>query len=173
MTRRIELERVVAVDQPAAARVLAADPLAIVTGGSPELPLRATLAGFEVTRPVVVDVTAVHDLDRNALAVDLAWHAADHGRGFPTLTGFLELSALSHHPPLSRLALVATVVPPLGSVGALGDALGLASVQDEVLAQLLDDVTARLVAAVAADAEAVSRRAVTSSLVHPRFVLPD
>lgn len=111
--------------------------------------LDADVAGFVVSRPVTPRIDLTRELDPHAVVLPLAWQAADHPRRFPTFKGLLEVSALSNHPPQVQLALVGTVRPPLGVVGAIGEAVAGREIGDEALTDLLDRIADRLAAVVA------------------------
>ena len=151
MDRHVSIERYANVPYEEAAAGLRAQGPDVVLDDpvAGTIALDADVAGFLVSRPVTPRIDLTRELDPHAVVLPLAWQAADHPRRFPTFEGLLEVSALSHHPPQVQLALLGTVRPPLGVVGAIGDAVAGRELGDGALRDLLDRIADRLVAVVA------------------------
>lgn len=173
MERSISFEQSVAIDFDAAARVLRTQTATIIYDdpGQRQLVLHADVAGFDVARRVAVHVGEVRDLDAHAVAIRLAWEAADHPGRFPTFEGMVELSALAHRPALCQVALVGRVHPPFGRLGGVGEAMKGSTIGDAALEGLLGRILGRLVAAVAADAANLTTAAASGHLSRPRVSL--
>lgn len=175
MERTTSFERSVPVAYAAAARILRtqAETLVCDDPHARTLELHAEVGGFEVTREVTVHFGEVRELDANAVAVRITWQATEHPGRFPSFDGLLELSALSHRPVLSQLALLGRVRPPFGPLGGVGEAVGGASVGDATLAALVDRVAERLGELVALDAAVLTETSAAAALTHPRVLLQD
>lgn len=175
MERSISFERTVAVDYDAAVAVLR-DQVADIVFDEPDanaLVLHADVAGFDVARTVTVTLGDLRQLDRHAVAVPIRWEAAEHPRRFPTMDGLVELSALSQRPVQSQLALVGTVIPPLGVLGSVGEAAGGTELGDSVLEALLDRMADRLAGLVAEHAADAASATGSQHLARPRYVHQD
>lgn len=175
MERTITFERSVPVAYAAAARILRTQVATLVCDDPHDhtLELHAEIGGFEVTREVTVRFGEVRDLDANAVAVRVSWRATEHPGRFPIFDGLLELSALSHRPALSQLALLGRVRPPFGPLGGVGETVAGASVGDATLAALLDRIGERLRELVALDAAVLTETSAAAALTHPRVLLQD
>ena len=175
MERSISFERTVAVDYDAAVAALRDRPDAVVLDdpGTSELELHADVAGFDVARTVTVTLGDLRQLDNHAVALPMRWQATEHPRRFPTMDGLVELSALSHRPAQSQLALVGTVTPPLGVLGSVGEAAGGTQLGDSVLEALVDRMADRLAELVADRAAGAASDTGSQHLARPRFVHQD
>lgn len=175
MERSISFERRVDVDYDAAVAVLR-DQVADVVLDDPDagtLVLHADVAGFDVARTVTVTLGDLRQLDQHAVAVPIRWKAAEHPGRFPTLDGLVELSALSHRPAQSQLALIGTVSPPMGVLGTVGEAAGGSQLGDAVLEALVDRMVDRLSQLVADRAASAATETGSQHLARPRFVNQD
>lgn len=112
--------------------------------------LGATIAGTELTRHAVVEVGELRELGPHAVAVPVTWRAGEHEHRFPTVEGIFEVSGLSEHPPLTRLAFVGQHDAPLGILGTVGDAAGGRALATQSVQSLTERIGVRITDAVAA-----------------------
>lgn len=175
MERSISFERTVALDYDAAVAALRDQPGHVVLADpdTRELELHADVAGFDVARTVTVTLGDLRQLDKHAVALPIKWEATEHPRRFPTMDGMVELSALSHRPAQSQLALVGTVTTPLGVLGSVGEAAGGTELGDSVLEALVDRMVDRLAQLVADRAAGAASDTGSQHLARPRFVRQD
>ncbi|MFT5564565.1 MAG: hypothetical protein ACI970_001295 [Myxococcota bacterium] len=166
MERRIDAEITVPVQWEAGAAVLRRDAASIVIDDQVEGTVRLTalVGGTELTRHAQVDVGSADATDGQTVSIPLRWESTEHTRRFPTVTGALILGARSEHPSLSTLSIDAEHVPPLGVLGTIGDAAGGLDLARRACLALLERMSDRLVAAVAADAAAATDVASFSNL---------
>jgi hypothetical protein len=166
MARRIDTEITVPVRWEAGAAVLHRDAASIVIDDQIEGTVRLTalVGGTELTRHAQVDVGPADAMGGQTVSIPLRWEATEHTRRFPTVTGVLILGARREHPSLSTLSIDAEHVPPLGVLGTIGDAAGGLDLARRACQALLERISARLVAAVAADAAAATNLTSFSNL---------
>lgn len=105
------------------------------------------LGAFEVGREVEIEVGAFDPIEVMRVKVHLNWKAAEASGLFPALSADLEVAALAFHPPLSQVTIVGHYDPPLGVLGAAGDALFLHRLAEAAMHRFLHDVCERLTAA--------------------------
>ncbi len=165
MNRQIAIDTTVSVEWEAGLRSLRSHLLDIICDDPETRTVRLTtvVAGTEMTRLGTVEVGELRTVDRHTATASVRWEADEHARRFPTVEGMLELSGLSEHPPLSRLAFLGEHHAPLGLLGTLGDAAGGLEMGRDAARLLLERAAERLAAAVKADAAALDATASASS----------
>lgn len=175
MERPVAIERIVPIEYAAAVRALReAAPLVLLDDTAEgTIDLHAGVGGFGVARPVVVDLDVPHHVDHHAFCVPIAWQAKEHPGRFPTFTGMVEVSDLSHSPATSQVALVGVVRPPFGVLGTLGEAAGGTQLGDAVLEALVDRFVGRLRTMIAEQQAAAASDADASHLALPRLRFDD
>jgi hypothetical protein len=105
---------------------------------------RATVAGVEVERDVIIDVEPFQPVEMLRGRLPLHWRAREGTPLFPVLDAHLEVAALAMHPPRIQVTLVGSYRPPLGWLGGLGDAAVGHRIAEETATHFLDDVVAHL-----------------------------
>lgn len=106
--------------------------------------LRVDLGAFDVGRDAIVQIGEIRDLGPHAVAVPLRWDGGERGGLFPAMEGFLEAAAIAVHPPATQLSFIGHYQPPLGWIGAIGDAGPGRRIAEMAVHHFLDDVTTRL-----------------------------
>jgi hypothetical protein len=106
--------------------------------------LHIEIGDFEIGREIAIEVGDFEPKGIRTVSVPISWRAAERSALFPSLEATLEVSALALHPPLTQVSLIATYVPPLGPLGAAGDALLGHRVAEAALHRFLRDVVARI-----------------------------
>lgn len=151
--RSVELRRQVPVALDRAVAVLDAAPQRVVgsrrdgfwAGAEAHAVLGAQLLpGTLVTRPVRIGVGPLLEED-DALVLPVWWEDAEHPHLFPTFDGGLELRG-GHHG--TEVRLVGSYEPPLGTLGRFADGLAGHRFVVASLETFLDEIAARLAAAV-------------------------
>lgn len=102
---------------------------------------------FEIGRDVAIEVGPFDPVEVLRVRVPLQWHAAEARGLFPSLTAHLEVAALALHPPLTQITIVGHYDPPLGLIGAAGDALFGHRIAEAALHRFLQTMVQRLRAA--------------------------
>jgi hypothetical protein len=102
------------------------------------------LGAFEIGREVEIEVGEFDPVEVMRVKVPLRWKAAEAAALFPSLTADLEVAALAFHPPLTQVTIVGHYDPPLGVLGAAGDALFGHRVAEAALHRFMHTVVARL-----------------------------
>jgi len=103
--------------------------------------LRFEIGGGAITRRVEAQVGPLES-EPASLRVPLQWKAADHPNLFPVMSGELHISDLGG--ANVELRLVGEYHPPLGAVGAVGDALAGRRVAEKSLHGFLTEVAREL-----------------------------
>lgn len=106
--------------------------------------LRVELGRFEVGRDVTVLFGEFRPTSMQTVTVPITWRATESASLFPSLSGVVELQALSLRRPLAQVTLSATYRPPLGFVGAAGDALVGRHIADAVARRFVHDIATRI-----------------------------
>ncbi len=119
--------------------------------------LHVELAGFEVGREVVIEVGEFEPVEMLRGRLPLSWTAARRAGLFPAVTAHREVAALSLQPPRTPFTLVGGYEPPLGPVGAAGDAAVGHRVAEAAIERFVEDVTRRLTHRVATSDDLTSR----------------
>lgn len=141
------------------AEVLARDPAAVLQPATDAAVEQARavhrdlvveLGGFEVGREVTIEVGEFRPVEIRRVTVDLRWHASSATALFPSMRATLEVTALSFHPPRTQVSLVACYRPPLGVLGAAGDAVWGHRIAESAVHRFLHDVLSRVEQLVAA-----------------------
>ena len=103
--------------------------------------LRFEIGGGAITRRVEAEVGPL-GTGPASLRVPLKWKAAEHPNLFPVMDAELHISdADGNH---VELRLVGEYRPPLGAIGALGDALAGGRVAEKSLQRFVTEVARRL-----------------------------
>lgn len=123
--------------QPATDRA-AADARALQTE------LHVDVGGFAVGRDITVEVGEVRSTDRHTVTLPISWRASDAAALFPSLDGVVDVQALSLSRPLTQVTLAATYRPPLGVLGAAGDALLGRQLAEAAAHSFVHDVAERI-----------------------------
>ncbi len=112
--------------------------------GAPKT-LKVNVAGFEIGRDVVIEVTKLdlsrhppHEPNAPAATVHLQWKAASNASLFPKLSARLMVYPLSAGE--TQLDLFGAYTPPGGVLGSAADALVMRRFAEESLQRFLDDV---------------------------------
>lgn len=135
------------------ARLLAEDPASILQAAtdlavdhaeSLRTELSVKIGNFEIGRDITIETGEFEPRSMLAVAIPLRWRATSHGALFPSMTGTLELQALSLRSPLTQVTLVGTYEPPLGVLGAAGDALIGRHIAEATVHRFVDDVATRI-----------------------------
>lgn len=135
------------------ARLLAEDPAAILQPATERAAAEARtlrselivdLGTFEVGRDITIEVGEFEPLSMLAVSLPLRWRAATHEGLFPQMEATLELQAMSLRAPLTQLTLFGSYRPPLGLLGAAGDALFGKRVAEAAVHRFVDDVADRI-----------------------------
>jgi hypothetical protein len=106
--------------------------------------LRASLAGVEVSREILVDVGDLQILHDDRCALPISWRAARGPHLFPTADATLELWAMTATPPLVQVVLTGSYAPPLGAFGAVLDRALLQGFTEAVAQRFVADVAGYL-----------------------------
>jgi hypothetical protein len=120
--------------------------------------LHFEFAGFEIGREVEIELGEPHDeiggevkiqlgkpLDRGyPIFIPIKWHAKDQAGLFPAMDAELEITPLSDEPPLTQIGLKGFYRPPLGPLGAVGDALLMHRVAEASVRHFVSDLAVRL-----------------------------
>lgn len=136
-----------------AARILIEDPATLLQSATDRAAtearelhadLRAELGHFEIGRDVTVELGEFRPTSMQTVTVPITWRATESTSLFPSLAGVVELQALSLRRPLAQLTLSASYRPPLGLLGAAGDALLGRHIADAVAHRFVHDVAHRI-----------------------------
>ncbi|MDX1622145.1 MAG: hypothetical protein R3320_14205 [Nitriliruptorales bacterium] len=106
--------------------------------------LSVELGRFEVGRDITIEVGEFEPLSMLAVALPLRWEAETAEALFPSMEATLELQALSLRSPLTQLTLIGSYEPPLGLLGAAGDALLGKRVAEAAVHRFVCDVADRI-----------------------------
>jgi hypothetical protein len=112
--------------------------------------LRVPLGGLEIGRDIRVEIGEFKPVEATRVKVPLRWRAASAAALFPSVEADLEVQALSLSPPYVQVSLVGMYKPPLGIVGAAGDAIAGHKVAEVAIRRLVADIAARLEQEIAA-----------------------
>jgi hypothetical protein len=110
--------------------------------------LRVQVAGFEIRKEIVIEVSGVREAERpesifaHEVRIALRWSAAEGHSFFPTMQAELTLYPLSSTE--TQLDLNGTYTPPFGALGAAIDALVGHRVAEACVHQFLVDVAEQL-----------------------------
>lgn len=107
------------------------------------------LGSFEVGRDITIEVGELKPLSMLAVALPLRWRATSREGLFPQMEATLELQAMSLRAPLTQVTLIGSYRPPLGVVGAAGDALLGKRVAEAAVHRFVEDVADRIETAMA------------------------
>ena len=107
--------------------------------------LHVQLGRFDLARDIVITVGEFDPRGVRLAAMPLRWRAAASETLFPTMEATLEVVALSLRPPLTQLSLIGTYRPPLGAVGAVGDAVLGHRLADAAVHRFVREVADRIV----------------------------
>jgi hypothetical protein len=102
------------------------------------------LGAFEVGRDVMIDVGVFEPVEVTRAKIHLRWCAAQSKALFPSLSADLEVAALSFHPPLTQVTIAGHYDPPMGLLGAAGDAMFGHRLAEAALHRFLDMTVDRL-----------------------------
>ncbi len=116
--------------------------------------LRADVGAFRVGRDAAVQLGELRVIDPHCVSLPVHWSAHDHQGLFPAMEGYLEAARLASHPPLTQLSFIGQYRPPLGVLGALGDATLGHRVAEVAVHNFLTDVAERIVTTTAVPAPA-------------------
>lgn len=145
-------ERIVGILEAEAADVLAEATSAAVAQANVLVgTMEARLGAFTIGRDVRIDVGPWQPLGARTIKLPLRWRAAEHPAIFPAMVGQLEVTALSSHPAMTQVTFVGHYRPPVGLIGALGDALIGHRIAEASVHWFLEAVCAGLTAQIAAD----------------------
>lgn len=84
--------------------------------------LHVGIAGLDIGKDVVVEVGKADDRGY-AVFIPIQWRAASQSGLFPSMDAELEVAQLSLDPPRSQIGIHGRYRPPIGVVGAIGDAM--------------------------------------------------
>lgn len=84
--------------------------------------LRVDVGAFQLGRDAAVELGALRDVDPHCVSLPIRWQAEDGHGVFPAMEGFLEAAQLASNPPVTQLSFIGHYRPPLGFLGAVGDA---------------------------------------------------
>jgi hypothetical protein len=122
--------------------------------------LRVPLGGFEIARDVTIQIGTFDPIEARRVRVPIRFRAASRAALFPSVEADLEVQALSLDPPYTQITLVGAYKPPLGVLGAAGDAIAGHRIAEIAIRRLVQEIVARL------KTELASRRAGLST-AHP------
>ena len=105
--------------------------------------LHVDFAGFEVGREVEIELGKPQDKGY-AVVIPITWHAKDQAGLFPAMTAELEVAALDNMLPLSQISVIGRYRPPVGLLGAVGDAMLMHRVAEASVRNFVSDLAARL-----------------------------
>jgi len=129
--------------------------------------LRASVAGIEVSRDILVDVGDLQVLDDERCVLPISWRAARGSHLFPTADATLELWAMTATPPLVQVVLAGSYDPPLGVFGDVVDRTLMQGFTEAVAQRFVADVATyleeRLAPAMAGSAPAAIRMSPATS----------
>lgn len=136
-----------------AARILIEDPATLLQSATDRAAsearelhaeLRVDLGPFEIGRDVAIDIGEFRPTSMQTVTVPITWKASEAAALFPSLSGVVELQALSLRRPLTQVTLSATYRPPLGLIGAAGDAIVGRHIADAVAHRFVHDIAERI-----------------------------
>ncbi len=102
--------------------------------------LHVEIAGLDVSKTVDLELGEPETLDEHATRWLVNWHAEDGDTIFPAMRAYLEVAALSVHPPLTQVSFIGHYEPPLGVIGAAADRLVGHRVAEATIDAFLRDV---------------------------------
>lgn len=105
--------------------------------------LHVDFAGFEIGRDVEIDLGKPQDKGY-AVVIPITWRAKDQAGLFPAMDAELEVAALDNISPLSQISVVGRYRPPVGLLGAVGDAMLMHRVAEASVRNFVSDLAARL-----------------------------
>lgn len=106
--------------------------------------LRASVAGVELSRDILLDVGDLQVLDDARCVLPISWRAARGPHLFPTADATLELWAMTATPPLVQVVLTGSYEPPLSAFGAAIDRALLQGFTEAVAQRFVADVATYL-----------------------------
>ena len=139
-------EEVVRVVRDEGARVFESATEEAVSGAERvQADLVVDLGGFEVGREVEISVGELIEVQSMCVKTHLDWHASELSALFPSLSADLEIAALATGDnPLTQVTMVGHYDPPLGVLGALGDAVFGHRLAEAALHRFLNTTVDRL-----------------------------
>jgi hypothetical protein len=105
--------------------------------------LQVRIGGFEIGREVRIELGKPRDVGY-ATFIPIKWHAKDQAGLFPAIDAELEVAALDDRQPLTQISLIGQYRPPVGMLGAFGDAVLMHRVAEASVRHFVSDLAVRL-----------------------------
>lgn len=106
--------------------------------------LRVGVGGFEVGRPVEIEVGEFRPVGIMHVVVPLRWHARDSRALFPSMDASLAVRMVPTDAGRSRVALTGSYAVPLGPVGAALDHVALHRVAEAAVRRFVGEIATGL-----------------------------
>ena len=105
--------------------------------------LHIKFVGFEIGREVEIELGKPQDRGY-AIFIPVKWHAKDQAGLFPAMDAEFEIISLDDEKPLTQIGLVGHYRPPVGLLGAVGDAMLMHRVAEASVRHFVSDLAVRL-----------------------------
>lgn len=105
--------------------------------------LHVELGGLDIGKEVRIDL-GPPEIAGDRARIPIRWKAAEQKALFPSMDAELEVEPLSHAIPMTQLSIVGRYRPPLGVLGAMGDALVGHRLAELAVRNFLTDLSRRL-----------------------------
>jgi len=105
--------------------------------------LHVDFAGFEIGREVEIELGKPQDRGY-AVLIPLKWRAKNQAGLFPAMDADLEIAPLDDRLPLAQISVLGRYRPPLGLLGAVGDAMMMHRVAEASVRHFVSDLADRL-----------------------------
>lgn len=105
--------------------------------------LHVEFVGFEIGREVRIELGKPRDAGY-ATFIPIKWHGKDQGGLFPSMDAELEITALDDQLPLAQIGLLGRYRPPVGLLGAVGDAMLMHRIAEASVRHFVSDLAVRL-----------------------------
>ena len=105
--------------------------------------LHVDVMGFEIGRDVKIELGQPVDKGYG-VSIPIKWRSASDAALFPSMDAELEVVSLSDAWPLTQLSLIGRYRPPMGVLGAVGNAMVGHSVAEAAVRHFIVDLAAQL-----------------------------
>lgn len=106
--------------------------------------LHVSIAGHDIDRDVTIELGEFDPVEVLRSVVPVRWRATRGHLWFPTMDATLEITALSLRPPLVQVTLAGSYEPPLGTLGAVLDAVAAHRIAEATAHTFVNEVARRL-----------------------------